>query len=323
MKSLNEARDAIDWYAAARLPADQDLQLLPQPEWVAETDEVRASTWVARERTHPGFMRAEQAVRAGYDEIQHINQVMLNFFLGPKDDTRTLARFYLVADNAHSSTSTSKPVLDFIALLKERGTTIDPTLATFEAMFTQRQGEPSLLRRGCLACTGIAPACLAHQLNGCDRGKCRPLSCVVRKAPGLHQANARCRHPLVAGTDDIAGFTLHRELELYVKAGIPAGEALRIATWNGASVTGTLPSLGSIAAHKSADVILVDGDPTKDISAIRKISLVMKEGEVFYPAEIYEALGVKRFVEPPRVEQPDARRQIPTPASGASTRHAH
>ena len=92
---------------------------------------------------------------------------------------------------------------------------------------------------------------------------------------------------------------------------------------NCASVTGTLPSLGSIAAHKSADVILVDGDPTKDISAIRKISLVMKEGEVFYPAEIYEALGVKRFAEPPHVEHPDARRQIPTPVSGASTRHAH
>jgi imidazolonepropionase-like amidohydrolase len=40
---------------------------------------------------------------------------------------------------------------------------------------------------------------------------------------------------IVAGTDDVAGFTYQRELELYVKAGIPANEVLRIATWNGAT----------------------------------------------------------------------------------------
>jgi imidazolonepropionase-like amidohydrolase len=106
----------------------------------------------------------------------------------------------------------------------------------------------------------------------------------------------------VAGTDAMAGFALHRELELYVKAGIPPGEVLRIATWNGARYTRTLDRLGSIAPGKLADLVLVDGDPTEDISAIRRIVLVMKEGVTYYPAEIHEATGIKPFAAPLRPE---------------------
>lgn len=47
---------------------------------------------------------------------------------------------------------------------------------------------------------------------------------------------------------------------------------------------------------KRADLVLVEGNPLEDIGAIRRISMVMKEGAVFFPAEIYEALGIRRFV---------------------------
>ena len=90
----------------------------------------------------PAFMRAEEAVRAGYDEIQHINQVMLNFLVGPKDDTRTLLRFTLVGDKAHAIDLDGPAVRRFIALLRARGTTVDPTAAVFEAIFPQRSGRP-------------------------------------------------------------------------------------------------------------------------------------------------------------------------------------
>jgi imidazolonepropionase-like amidohydrolase len=111
----------------------------------------------------------------------------------------------------------------------------------------------------------------------------------------LHRAGV----PLVAGTDDISGFTLHRELELYVQAGIPANEVLRIATWNGAKYSQTLADAGSVTPGKRADLVLVEDNPLEDIAAIRRISMVMKEGVIFYPAEIYEALGIRRFVDPP------------------------
>ena len=109
----------------------------------------------------------------------------------------------------------------------------------------------------------------------------------------LHRAGV----PLVAGTDAIAGFTLHRELELYVQAGIPAPEVLRIATWNGAKYARVLEDRGSIAVGKLADLVLVDGDPTRDISAIRKVALVVSQGASVDPSAVYRELGVRPFVE--------------------------
>ena len=101
---------------------------------------------------------------------------------------------------------------------------------------------------------------------------------------------------LVAGTDTLAGFGLHSELELYVKAGISPAEALQIATWNAAKVTKTLQDKGSIEINKLADLIIVDGDPTTNIEDIRKISTVITNGKVIYPHELHVALGVKPFV---------------------------
>jgi imidazolonepropionase-like amidohydrolase len=107
--------------------------------------------------------------------------------------------------------------------------------------------------------------------------------------------------PLVAGTDDRAGFILHRELELYVKAGISPADALRIATWNGAKYTNLLDQLGSVVAGKRADLILVEGNPLENISDIRHIALVMKDGAAFFPSEIYGALAITPFAQPPIV----------------------
>jgi imidazolonepropionase-like amidohydrolase len=50
--------------------------------------------------------------------------------------------------------------------------------------------------------------------------------------------------------------------------------------------------LGSITPGKLADLTLVDGDPTENISDIRKTRLVVKEGVIYYPAELYTELGV-------------------------------
>jgi imidazolonepropionase-like amidohydrolase len=98
--------------------------------------------------------------------------------------------------------------------------------------------------------------------------------------------------PLVAGTDSLAGFALHRELELYVKAGIPAPKVLQLATLGAARVVKRDSELGSIAPGKLADVILVDGDPATHISDIRRVRTVVKDGVVFQVSDIDKALGV-------------------------------
>ncbi len=107
--------------------------------------------------------------------------------------------------------------------------------------------------------------------------------------------------PLVAGTDATPGFTLQREIELYVQAGLTPAQALQVATWNGAKYSRTLDSRGSIAPGKRADLILVDGDPTRDIGDLRKVALVVKQGTAYYPSEVYAALGIEPFAAPARI----------------------
>ena len=244
----------------------------------------------------PNGMTAEQAVRAGFDEIQHVNFLFLNF-LPPEIDTRTPARFTEVAQHAAELDLNSERVRSFIALLKERGTVSDPTLVAFEGLFTGRpdQLDPSLapvadrfpaqVRRSAFG-GGLNPPAEKVQRY---RDSFRALQNLVRT---LHDAGVT----IVAGTDALAGFTLHRELELYVDAGIPAPEVLRIATLGAARVMKRDGELGSVAAGKLADMILVDGDPTKSISDIRRVLLTVKDGATYDPAKLYEAIGVKPAV---------------------------
>jgi imidazolonepropionase-like amidohydrolase len=98
--------------------------------------------------------------------------------------------------------------------------------------------------------------------------------------------------PIEAGTDNMAGFALHRELELDAQAGIPPAQVLQNATLNAARIMSLDKDLGSIAPGKLADLTLVDGNPATNISDIRKTTLVVKDGVLYKPAELYSELGV-------------------------------
>jgi hypothetical protein len=302
LANLDEVKKAIDWYAQHGYPQIKIYNSFYR-EWLPEAATYAHSRGLRVSGHVPAFMRAEEVVKAGFDEIQHINQVLLNFLVKPEDDTRTLLRFNLVAQHAHRLDFKSPRVREFLALLKERQTVIDPTLSTFEGMFVQKQGD---MNPSYAAIADHLPA--ATQRSNRTNSMKIPLESLedyrasyakmVEFVGVMHKEGI----PIVAGTDAMPGFTLHRELELYVKAGIPPAEALRVATWNGAKYTRTLDRTGSITPGKLADVILVEGDPTKDVSAVRNISLVMKEGVAYYPSEMYEAMGIKPFVKPVKPE---------------------
>jgi imidazolonepropionase-like amidohydrolase len=85
---------------------------------------------------------------------------------------------------------------------------------------------------------------------------------------------------------------LHHELELYVQAGIPAGEVLRMATLTPALVMGANKDRGVIATGKLADMVLIDGDPTQNIRDINNVTTVIKGGKIYDPAAIEKALGI-------------------------------
>lgn len=276
-----------------------------RPEWMAPLA-ARARARGLHVSGHvPAFARARDAILAGYQEIHHVNQLLLNFVMKDGEDTRTIARFTTVAERAKNLDLDGPEFQAFVALMKERGVTHDPTLTTFEDMFTQANGE---LSHAYGAVADHLPAAVRRQLyvapmeaDGPTRERYRAS---FRKALETVARLDRAGVTIVPGTDNVAGFTLHREYELWVQAGIPPARVLQLATLGAARALGLDHVLGRVAPGFSADLALVDGDPTANISAVRRIAMVVKEGDVFFPAEIYPALGVKPFAGAPALRLP-------------------
>lgn len=295
IKNLDEAKKAVDWYSEHGYPQIKIYNSFPKA--VLRDTVAYAHSKGMRVSGHvPAFLRAQDVIDQGFDEIQHINQLMLNFFVDDKTDTRTLQRFYLVADKTADLDFDSKPVQDFIATLAKKQIAIDPTLATFEFLH-QRDGElspivagiedhlPPDVQRGRRSAEMNIPdaATAARYTKSYDK--------LVEFVGRAYKAGV----PLLAGTDEIPGFTLQHELALYVRAGLTPAQALQVATWNAAKVARVLDNRGSVTVGKRSDLILIDGDPTKDIGDIRKVSLVLRGDTAYYPSEVHEALGVKPF----------------------------
>ena len=78
--------------------------------------------------------------------------------------------------------------------------------------------------------------------------------------------------------DVLPGFGDQRGIELLVEAGFSPPEAIRIATLNGATYLGREKEIGSIAVGKTADLVVIKGDPSKQISDIENVEIVFKDG---------------------------------------------
>ena len=287
-----EAKKAIDFYLARKFEGIKIYssikpELVPFMTRYAHEHGLRVSGHI------PAGMTASQAVDAGYDEIQHVNMLLLNF-MPDVTDTRTPARFTEPAKRAADLDLGSDEVREFIAKLKSRGVVVDPTVAVFENMFTARLGTPSpsyamiaermppQVRRDFL--TGGLPV-----PDGMDERYRASFRKMLELVAALHNSGVT----IVAGTDGLPGFTLHRELELYADAGIAPKDVLRIATLTAAQVAKREKDLGTIEPGKLADFIIIDGDPTRHIRDVRRVVTVVKDGRVFQPEEIYGELGIR------------------------------
>lgn len=294
---VDNEKDALAWvdryadlgYVQVKLYSSLDTKLVVPIAKRAHERGLRVSGHI------PNGMTAAEAVRAGYDEINHVNFLFLNFIQGV--DTRTPARFSAVAENAASLDLNSPEVRGFIQLLKEKGTVLDPTVGIFEGMFLDRPGEVS--RSTSMVIDRLPPQLQRYQKTGGlnpPQDKVKLYADSYRKMLDfvrvLHEAGVQ----IVPGTDNFAGFALHRELELYSEAGIPAATVLRLATLDSARVLKKDQEMGTIAPGKLADLILIDGDPLARMSDIRRVVLTVKDGIVFDPAAVYASIGIKPAV---------------------------
>ncbi len=250
-----EGRAAVDRYAALgfeqiKIYSSMKPELVPAIIDEAHCHGLRVSGHV------PAFMTAEQVVRLGFDELQHANFLMLNF-MDTVRDTRAMSRFTAVAASGAALDLQSERVQSFLRLLKARGTDLDPTLGAFEDMFV---GRPRVLSRSFSPIAARLPAQVRRGLYGgglpvppgLDERYRQSYAAMVRMVGEAYRAGI----PIVAGTDGLAGFLYHCELELYAEAGIPAPAILQLATIGSARIMHHDAERGSITEGKQADVIL-------------------------------------------------------------------
>jgi hypothetical protein len=296
VKSLAEAHEKIDWFADNGY-LQIKLYSSIDPSWVKPIAEHTHRRGMRLSGHIPAFMTAQQAVNAGYDEIQHINMLFLNFLAGTEVDTRKRLRFSLIGEKAGDLDLNSKEVNDFIDLLAKKQIVIDPTVSTFRSLLLKQN---KLVDPEFAEIANHLPPNVLRQIKGAEMdisddlkdnylAGAQALSLLVKK---LYDKGV----PIVPGTDNIAGFTLHRELELYSDAGIPNLDVIKIATINSAKLVGAAYYSGSISKGKNADLMLVDGNPLANMKDIRNVSLVIKGNQTYKPSQLYEVLGVKEFV---------------------------
>src|SRR5436190_2081342 len=293
--TADQAIQDVDWYAdhgyvQIKIYSSIKPELVPIIADHAHARGLRVSGHV------PAFMSARQFVEAGADEIQHINFIELNFLYPQVKETRNRDRFVKVAEHAREFTPDKPEVRDFIAFLARQKTVVDPTVGIFEALFGVDH-TPTMPGLEDVAPRFPPQVGRMRQVPPLDPP--REHETAYREAVpamlGLLKAMHESGVTIIPGTDgtgSMCGYMLHHELELYVRAGIPPAEVLRMATWTPALVMGVDKDRGVIAPGKLADMILVDGDPTKNIQDINKITTVIKGGKVYDPAAIEKALGI-------------------------------
>ena len=231
----------------------------------------------------PTGMTATEAVLAGMDQINHASYVAAEF---GNVKGRGLPSAELKLD---FRTPRSQRIL---AVFKEHGTVFDPTLALFElqdhpARVAVESFEPGVLK--------VAPQLAYGLRHGGVSAKGEAAAAAWETAllatvGALHAAGL----PIVAGTDQaVPGYSLHRELELYVQAGMTAMEAIEAATSVPARAMRLEREVGTVEPGKRADLLLLDADPLADIRATRQVWRTVSAGAVYRPGPLWESVEFK------------------------------
>jgi hypothetical protein len=231
----------------------------------------------------PNGMNAVQGVEAGMDQINHIQYVPgVLLPKGFKPQPGVVPNIDLNSPDARAT----------IQFFKDHNTVFDPTMVIFEWLFhpasvSFAKFEPGVAKLpneliAPISNTGMPPEREAYGKATTD---------LFLKIIGeLHRQGLR----IVAGTDQVVpGHSVHREIELYVKAGFTPMEAIQAATLVPAQVMKVDKESGSIEVGKNADLVLVDGNPLDNISNIRNTIFVVAGGNVYDCAKLWTSVGFK------------------------------
>jgi imidazolonepropionase-like amidohydrolase len=238
----------------------------------------------------PNGLNAYQVIEAGQDQINHIPYIV-DLMHPPFADNASWKEWV----KAHAGTEVNWPEAQkAIAFLKAHQTVVDPTLAIFEFGTASTAKPPASFEPGV---NKVAPE-LAQQLIDVGPPPPPPDTELPEKFFELQLAIVGALHragvTIVAGTDQmVPGHSLHREMELYTKAGFTPLEAIQAATIVPARVLGLDKELGTVETGKRADLILLGANPLDDIHNIRTVEYVIAGGKMYDCAQLWRSVGFK------------------------------
>jgi len=241
----------------------------------------------------PAGIRPLEAIEAGYDELTHINWILMQAM--PDDVIRVSNGFMRFEGPGRygKTLDLNAPALTrIVSTMARKRIVSDPTMVAFEGIYVSENGNlspayapfagtlPPATERGFRSGGFAVPKDLT-------RADYRASWATMVKLLGkMHQA----RVPIVAGTDG-SGLELVRELEIYQEAGLTPAEALATATIAPARLVGQAGRTGSITVGKEADLVLVDGDPSRNLGALRQTRTVVLGGKLLDADALRRAAG--------------------------------
>lgn len=304
VSTLEEGLEMVRWCASRDFHQVKFYNSM-RPEWAAELV-AEAKKLGLRVAGHvPAFATADQMIEAGFNEITHANQLMLGWVLEPGEDTRTLFRFTAMK-RFPSLDVKGDAVQSTIARMLAKGVAHDPTAGIHEQGLTAVDGEPAPLARDVI---DHLPAneqrSYKAEMFGTESAAERAeyvaaFEFIMAVLGEMHEQGVL----LLPGTDLGGSFSYHRELDLFQQIGMTPAEVLRRASYDMAVYLDQDEDLGSIEKGKYADFFLVPGDPTESLDQLREISMVVSDGVVYFPDEIYPFFGIRPFAESPALHMP-------------------
>jgi len=237
----------------------------------------------------PNGMSLFEAVDAGMDQINHVHYVAAAMIPEGTLVNSTRDQFEQRIAAIEVTSPEGIKVIDF---LKAHSIVVDPTVAleefgTVSASRPFESFEPGVLK--------LAPE-LADQFatpteeDPQQETRLSVLHRLLQIIGALHAAGV----PIVAGTDQsVPGYSLYREIELYVEAGFTPMEAIRAATAVPAQVMGLDKELGSVEPGKQADLIVLGANPLESIHNIRTVEKVVAGGTLYESALLWRSVGFR------------------------------
>ncbi len=289
---VNNAEDAEKWVTKYHNAGFQQMKIYSS----VKPDNVKAICTDAHKlgmtvTGHiPNGMTAYEGVDDGMDMINHIHYIA--DLLMPKDvDMHKLKgpeRLKVMASIDVNSEEGKKAV----AFFAEHHTVIDPTVSLYEAQFRPASEPAEKIEPGIAR---VAPELREALSSGGLPDSLAPLGQKIFQADlaiinALHKAGV----PIVVGTDqNVPGFSVYHEMELYQEAGFTPMEALQAATIVSARAMKADSESGSIAVGKRADLDVLDANPLDDIHNVRTVRQVLANGVLYSPAPLWESVGFK------------------------------